>query len=336
MKSLNIVFTGKNALELREEEAARPREEQVLVETSKSLISAGTETICLMRLFEPGTHWAGWVTYPFHPGYSNVGRILEVGSGVEGLKPGDRVASRSSHGQRVVADIEHAVKIPEEVGDEDAAFFALAKITQIGVRAAEHELGDFVAIVGMGLLGQLVAQYANLSGAREIVAVDAVKCRLDMALENGATKTLQAGVDDIRAAISDMTGGRRADVVYDITGNPAALPQCLPLIRKFGKMILLGDTGKPSEQRLTADVVTKGITIRGAHDGNAPAEVTHHTYWTQANMIGLFFDYLRRGIMDVSGLITHRFSPLEARSVYDMLIERREDAMGTLFDWSKI
>lgn len=333
MKSSNIVFTGKNELELREEEVSRPQEGQALVETLKTLISAGTECICLLRLFEPGTHWAGWVTYPFYPGYSNVGRVVETGPGVVDFKPGDRIVSRSAHGQRVLADLKHAVKIPDDINDEDATFFALAKITQIGARAAELDMGDFVVLVGMGLLGQLVAQYVNLSGAREIVAVDTVKSRLNTALAHGGTKTLQAGVEDVREAVSDMTGGRMADVVFDITGNPATLPQCLPLIRKFGKMILLGDTGKPSEQRLTAEVVTKGITIKGAHDGNAPAEVTTHTYWTQENMVRLFFNYLRREKMKVSDLITHRFSPSEARAAYDLLIEKREDAMGVVFDW---
>jgi len=175
MESLNIVFTGKNEVITRREPLPELDSGQILVQTLKTLISTGTEGIVLQRKFEAGTHWDNWVKYPFYPGYSNAGRVLQVGPDVRDLQPGDRVATRTRHGQYSIADASRAVKIPDAVSDEDATWFGLAGIVQNGVRAAEHALGDVIVVIGLGLLGQLVVQYARLSGAREIIAVDTAR-----------------------------------------------------------------------------------------------------------------------------------------------------------------
>jgi hypothetical protein len=79
MKSLNIYFTGKDQVETVHEAVTAPQGTQILVRTRKSLISTGTETICLGRKFAPGTHWDNWVKYPFATGYLHAGEVLEVG-----------------------------------------------------------------------------------------------------------------------------------------------------------------------------------------------------------------------------------------------------------------
>ena len=99
MESLNIVFTGQNQLQIRAEPVSALQPGQILVEGSKSLISTGTECIALSRNFAPGTHWDSWVKYPFYPGYSHTGRVIEIGDGVENLKVGDRIAARTRHRQ---------------------------------------------------------------------------------------------------------------------------------------------------------------------------------------------------------------------------------------------
>lgn len=212
MQSLNIVFTGKNQVEVREETLPELKPGDVLVKALKSLISTGTEGICYARLFAPGTSWDNWVQYPFGAGYSLVGEVQEVGSEVKTVKVGDRVALPVSHRQYAVAAEDSVITIPAGVSDQDAAWFHLGWITQIGVRRAAHELGDTVAVVGLGLLGQLVTQYARLSGAREVIAIDPAPQRITMALAHGATQGLALGVADAKEAISEMTQIGRAHV----------------------------------------------------------------------------------------------------------------------------
>jgi len=159
---------------------------------------------------------------------------------------------------------------------------------------------------------------------------------LAMAREHGATMILAMGVQDAREHILTLTDGAGANVVYDVTGAAPVFSISLTLLRRFGRLVLLGDTGTPSEQRLTGDVVTKGLSIVGTHDSNPPAVSTDHTYWSKQRMAELFFTYLLRRDMRVSDLVTHRFSPLKAPEAYRVLREERMTAMGVLFDWTKL
>lgn len=335
-QSKNIIFTGKNEVELRAEPLEPLGAGQVLVQSQRSLISTGTECICLQRLFAPDTNWHGWVQYPFHPGYSNAGVVKAVADDVSTLRVGDRVAYRREHRQYFVVDADEALLIPNGVSNEATTWFGLATITQNGIRRAQHELGDSVVVIGLGLLGQLVMQYLKVLGAQEIIAVDTSPARLEMAKAHGATHILETDVAGAREAVAKITDGRMADVVYDITGHPAVFAPALGLVRRLGKFLLLGDTGTPGEQHLTSDVMTKGITIISAHDSNPPLETHDRDWWTKPHMAELFFTYLKRGQMDVESLITHRYSPADCADAYAMLTTRRAEAMGVIFDWTKL
>ena len=337
--SHQIFFTGKNAVEVAVTSVAAPAAREVQVRTRKSLISTGTECIVLGRLYAPGTHWDDWVKSQsdgFAPGYLNAGEVVAVGARVENLKVGDRVACRAAHRQIFNVAEKDALPIPDGVSDEAATWFGLAKITQVGVRRAKHRLGDAVVIIGLGLLGQLVTQYARLSGAREIIAIDTARPRLELARAHGATRTLEMSVQDARDAVMELTAGRGADVVYDITGHPAVFAPALGLARRFGTLLLLGDTGSPGDQRLTSDVITRGVKIVGAHDGHSAPHVTDADFWTEHNMERLFFAYVARGQMNVDDLITHRFPALDAAQAYHLLQTDRSNVMGVILDWDEV
>lgn len=336
MDSLTICFTGKEVVELQRLPVADPGPGEVLVRTTRTLVSTGTECICYARLIEPGTNWDRMVRYPFRAGYSHAGVIEALGEGVTGLSVGDRVASFHSHRQFACGPAEGFLPVPEGVSDEEATFYALTTVVQNAVRKAEHELGDTVVVVGLGILGQLVVQYTRLMGAREVVAVDLSERRLQMAAEHGATATLCMDAEAAREPLSELTDGRLADVVYDVTGNPAAFAPAQRLARRFGRLVLLGDTGTPSEQRLVNDFLWRGLRVIGAFSGDPPPDETDHHFWTRKNMARLFFDYLQRGQMRVSDLITHRFSPLEALEVYPRLLHDRGETVGVLFDWTQL
>lgn len=336
MKSANIIFSGRNEVNILSEPVVELQPGQILVRSRKTLISTGTECICLSRNFAPGTHWDKWVQYPFYPGYSNAGEVVTVAPDVELVRPGDRVASQASHRQLFTTGAEYVVKIPENVSDESATWFPLAVTVQNGIRRAEHKLGDDVVVVGAGLLGQLAVQYARVNGARSVISIDTAPRRLELARLHGATHTLEMGVEEAGDAVFEITEGRGADVVYDITGHPQVLSGALPLLRKFGKLIIVGDAGAPSEQHLTSDVIARGLQIIGAHAGNPPAVASDENRWTRVNMAHLFFHYLEQNQMCVSDLITHHFSPAAAAEAYHLLLTDRSAAMGVIFDWTQL
>src|SRR5256886_326514 len=336
MLSRSIVVTGKDQVEFVKEAVRDPGPGEVMLNARKTLISTGTEGICLSRLFEPGSHWDRWVTYPFYPGYLMVAEVVAVGKDIDHIHEGDRFGVRRPHSEFVTVSTSDLYPVPDGISDEDAPWFGLATIVQNGVRRAEHQLGEVVVVIGLGLLGQLTLQYMRLLGARQIIAVDMSKPRLEMAQAHGATVILPMDVEEARESILDLTEGAGADIVYDITGSPRVFGSALTLLRRFGRLILLGDTGSPSAQYLTGDVVTKGLSILGAHDSNPPAQSTDHAYWSHQRMADLFYTYVLRGDMRVTDLITHRYSPADAPEVYRMLRQEPATAMGALFDWTQL
>ncbi len=332
MQSKNIVLTGKQQVELRSEAAPELPADSVLARTLVSLISTGTETICYRGESDEGSHWANWVKYPFYLGYSNVAVVEQVGPQAQGLAVGDRIFSTSHHHQFIVPR-GPAVKIPAGISDEEAAWSKLATIAQTAVRRAELKMGAKVVVIGQGPLGQLVTQYARAAGAEEVLAVDMVQGRLDIARAHGATQTFAGSAADAGPFVREHTGGHLADVVFDATGYYAVFPLALKLVRNFGTLLLTGDSPYPSKQVLGPDVITRQVAIRGTHNENLPADQAE---WTQARQAQLFYTYVARGQIRVDDLITSRFSPAEAPAVYAMLLENRADTLGVLFDWRQL
>ena len=126
------------------------------------------------------------------------------------------------------------------------------------------------------------------------------------------------------------------DVIYDITGHPAVLAGCIPLLRRLGRVILLGDCPTPSQQTLAPGVVSNSLAILGIHGTMSPAQTTDFTPWSQREITSLYFDYLLQGRMKVSDLVTHRWSPMDAPAVYAGLVADRSRAIGMIFDWDRI
>ncbi len=337
MTSHNILFTAPKVVELVEQPLSPPADNEFRLCAEVSLVSSGTESIALNGEFAAGSHWDNWVKYPFRPGYCMVGVVEEIGAGVESVRVGQRVASRVFHAQRqnVGAGFwTRTVSIPDAVSSEDAAWFGMATIAQNGVRRAPHRLGDNVVIIGAGLLGQLVTQYARAFGAREIVVIDTSPERLELAKNHGASQVI-GDLNGARDIVRDLTKGRGADIVYDATGHPVVFAPALGLARDFGTLLLLGDSPDPSQQRLTSDVMTRGVQIIAAHDGNPPHASSARDFWTHQEMSDLFFHFLQTGQMRVGDLITHRYTPQQAPQCYEMLLRDRSRALGVIFNWSQ-
>jgi 2-desacetyl-2-hydroxyethyl bacteriochlorophyllide A dehydrogenase len=327
-----IVFDAPESAGLVAEEVPAPGPGEVMVEAVFSQISTGTEMICYRGEADEGTHWAPFMHYPRHNGYCVVGRICAVGDGIAEVAVGDRVCATAVHRSHsnVAIDRLWAPSVPDGISDEAAAWAILAVITQTGVRMAEHMMGDCVVVIGLGPLGQLVVQYLSAMGMREILVIDRVQSRIDAALTHGATAGLCGNVADAKPFVEERTGGDLADVVYDVTGHWAVLPDALPLARDHGTLLMLGDSPFPSKQRLTYDVVSRQVKIVGTRSSWLPPA---HARWTPQRQTDLFFEYLQRGAMQVEDIISHVFAPEEAQEAYDLLHRRREETIGVLFDW---
>jgi 2-desacetyl-2-hydroxyethyl bacteriochlorophyllide A dehydrogenase len=323
-----VVFPEANRVELEERDLAGLGPGEVLVRTRYSLISPGTEGIALRQLFSPGTHWADWVRYPFRPGYAAVGLVEEVGGDVDAVAVGDVVAVRRGHRSAVVVAQDECTIVPAAVDPRDATWFALAQIAFRGAQAAAYEIGSEVVIVGAGPVGQLSTRWAAVGGATSVIVADPVEARLAHARRGGATVVVAGAIDDVHDAIRAANGGEAPARLIDTTGNAAVFASVLRLAPDYGRVVLLGDTGTPEAQHLTSDVITKGLEIVGAMDGD------ERGIWAPPKVYDLFLNLLASGRFDVSGLITHTFTPAEAAAAYEQPVRDPGGTLGILFDWT--
>ncbi|HSI83425.1 MAG: zinc-binding dehydrogenase [Candidatus Methylacidiphilales bacterium] len=322
-----IVFTGKQQLHLEAFDHGQPAEGQVLIRTEFSLMSTGTENIVFNRNFDAGTHWDNWVKYPFYPGYTAVGTIAAMGPEVTTRTVGQRVAFRIGHRSHAIMKATDTFPIPDDVTWEQAAWFSLVKIAFMGARAAAYTLGDTVLIIGAGPIGQMSVRWARAAGAASIIVVDPVPGRLKNATEGGATAVISLPISEAREAILAANGGKLPRVVIDGTGHAAVFASALTLAARFGTVVVLGDTGQPTQQTLTTDVINRGLRIIGAHDGHGNEE------WNDATITELFFSLNRTDRFPMQNLTSHIFTPEQCEEAYTVANRDRASTMGILFDW---
>jgi len=178
-------------------------------------------------------------------GYSASGTVIESGSPL--FQAGDRVAcmgvSYANHAGYIAVPVNLAVKLPDNVGFEQGATAALGCIAMQGVRRADVRLGEFVVIMGMGIIGQLAARFAVSSGATVIVT-DIDRRRLAIAGNNGAAFPLNAG-DDVTARVHAITGGHGADsvIITAATDSSKLISQGFQMCRRRGRVVLVGVAG---------------------------------------------------------------------------------------------
>lgn len=323
-----IVFPSAGQVAFEPFDAPSPGEGEVLIHTEYSLMSTGTENIVYKRMFDPGTHWDNWVKYPFYPGYSVVGCITAVGSGVKLHKPGDRVVCRGGHASDHVMHESVCYPVPSDIDPQQASWFALAKIAAMGAHLAEYRLADSVLVIGAGPIGQMSVRWAYAAGATNIIVVDSVPERLKLAVKGGATFTIAKPIADAIADIPGLNNGQLTRVVIDTTGHADVFPYSLAAAAKGGRVVLLGDTGRPTQQHLTSDVMGKGLTIVGAHDSH------EEPLWNSTIIIKAFFELARSGRFPLEDLNWHRFAPKECLDAYTLANTNRGGTMGIVFDWS--
>lgn len=328
LQAKRLVFEGKQQVRLEENSITELKDKDVLIKMSVTLMSTGTENIVFNRNFDAGSHWDNWVKYPFYPGYSGTGTVVAVGKEVKKFKIGDRVAGRFRHTSHITSSEDYTVHIPDKIPFEDAAWFALGKIAFHGAQVAEYKIGDSVLVVGAGPIGQMSVRWAFASGAERIIVVDPAGERLQMATRGGATATISQSVFECKEALLEANRGKLPRVVIDTTGNSQVFSAALGLAEKFGTVVILGDTGQPTKQSLTQDVITRGLRIVGAHDVHVSEK------WNHITIPNLLFSLASTNRFSLSGLNTHRFKPEQCKEAYETANRDRQKTMGILFDWN--
>jgi 2-desacetyl-2-hydroxyethyl bacteriochlorophyllide A dehydrogenase len=323
VKGERVVFLDYDIAHLEPEEILGPGRREVLVDVHRSLVSPGTETAILTGL--PGTPRR----FPFEPGYSGAGVVRAVGPGVETLRAGDRVAGGLHHARRDVIAAALLVKIPEWVSFEEASFVVLAVIAQQGVRKARIEVGERVAVVGAGLVGQLAARLARLAGAAWIVTVASSRRREAPATAEGGADVFLAGPEG-----EERCDAVEADVVIEAAGTPSALVAALRCAGRGGRVVVLG-SARSLGRDLPWDELAQDreLSVVGAHISLLPEVDDSPGRWTFRHEAALFMELVRQGRLRVADLVSWRADPRSCNAVYERLLEREGSHLGVVFEW---
>lgn len=318
----------------------QPEPYTVVVQARCSLVSAGTE----LAIYT-GTHTnftsatPTFQTIPFHPGYAFVGHVTAMGDSVTELYPtltlGQRVMLMAPHGSAAAVDvrIRPLLLLPNEVSDAQGALLRMASIVLTAVRVAPLQLGESVAVYGLGIVGQLAAQLFYLNGAHPILGVDRLTARLEIAEEYGIT-SLDASSIDTPKAIRQLTNGRGADVVVEATGNPAVVVPALQSVATGGRAVLLGSTRGPVDSLDVYTLIHRNrVRLIGAHEMAQEYDYALGIRWSRAENLRLLGSLLASGRIRSDALISHTIAPAEALTIHERLSSKPEEFLGVIIQW---
>ncbi len=267
-------------------------------------------------------------------GYSNAGTVIAVGEGVSDIKPGDRVACAgggyASHAEIVRVPRNLVALVPEgtnQVTFDEAAFTTVAAIGMQGLRLAEPQLGETVAVIGLGLIGLLVVQMAKAAGCT-VVGMDLNAARCQFAEQLGCDATAQSP-DQMKQFVSARSIARGADaiIVTAATASNGPVELAGELARPRGRVVVVGAVGLglPRKPYYDKELVFRISCSYGPGRYDAEYEEKGHDYpigfarWTENRNMEAVLRLIADGKLDVKPLITHRFPIDEATRGYDLI-----------------
>ncbi len=329
-----VVFTEPRKVVIEQRDVPSPEAGEALIRTELTLISIGTELAILSHDVAPGSKWDRMCKYPATSGYCSVGEIVDVGGDVDRGRIGERVQSYGPHAKYVRQPVEMARPVHRDVRSEHAVFATMAEIAMQGVRRPAVRIGESVVVYGVGILGQLAVRFARLCGARPVLAVDVSARRLALLPDDPAVVAVNAQEEDVAARVKEATRGRMADVVIELTGAAALIPEELALLRTQGRLAVVSGVRGKTEIDFHDLCTCPSYSIIGVHNGSHPPFATLDNPWTKNRDVELFLDLVADGDIDVAPLISHREAFSEAPRLYEMLLDDRTQAMGVILDWS--
>jgi len=336
MKAQHLVFTEPNKVELLSFEFPdAPGPEDVFIEISHSLVSPGTELACLS-----GTE--SWARIPFLPGYAGVGQVIAVGDAVGGDRVGDTVFSYTKH-----ASIDQArvltVPVPTGLDPLKVVFARMAAVSITALRVSQAEMGDHVAVIGLGLVGNLAAQLFTLAGC-DVIGIDLSARRCQLALECGVRHAINPREVDQKEFIADVTGGAMCETVVEAIGLSPVAVKAGELAGKQGEVILLGSPRAPHETDVTPLLQTVHlwnagcISYKGAHEWRYP-RLRDEGGWAKHSIqrnVEIILGLIAEGRLAVELLLTHVLSPRDAASGYVGLRDDKDGYMGVVLNWTEL
>lgn len=279
---------------------------------------------------------------PLPLGYCNVGEVVAVGKGVTEFRIGDRVASNGPHAEFVVVPVNLAVKVPGGVSDEEAAFTVIGSIALQGIRLLGPTFGETVVVVGLGLIGLITAELLRANGC-VVVGFDFDEQKVSLAREKGVhAVNLAQGADPV-AVVLEHTQDIGADGVIITASNSSdeIMNQAAEMSRKRGRIILVGVVGLKLRRD---DFYKKELTFQvscsygpGRYDESYEQKGQDypigHVRWTEKRNFKAVLQAIAAGKLDVKPLITERVKLEEYGQIYGDM--KKQGSIASILEYSQ-
>ena len=278
-------------------------------------------------------------------GYCCAGEVIAVASDVKDFRIGDFVAcggNTAVHAEVVAVPVNLCVKISNDVNIRDAAFATLGAIAMQGIRQADLRLGENAVVIGLGLIGQLTIQMLNAAGLRTI-GIDIDERMVQLASANGCELSINRRSETLENDVLDFTAGHGTDAVIITAGTDSTDPVDLAgaLSRKKGKVVIVGavPTGFKRANYFKKELELKMSSSYGPgrYDREYEEEGIDYPYayvrWTENRNMEAFVELLRKGKLNIAGLITHEYPFSKAEDAYKVIVEKTEPFTGMVLKY---
>lgn len=343
----------------------------LLVHTTASLVSVGTERMVMNlarksllgkarerpdlvkkvfdRVSRDGIVAAGRAVFDkldqaIPLGYSCTGRVIAVGEGISGFAVGDRVACAgakiANHAEVNLVPQNLAVRVPDPVSDEAAAFVTVGAVALQGIRVAQPTLGETFAVIGLGLIGQLAAQLLKANGCR-VVGIDLDPAKVELAQRLGADLVLQRGAD-VCQTVEAFTSGRGVDGVLITAATASNDPVELSgaISRDRGRVVVVGAVGMEIPRRPYYDKELSFHQSRSYGPGRYDPVFEElgvdyplgYVRWTEQRNMEAFLDQCAQHHIRTEALVSHRFAIADAEQAYRQISED-DSVLGVLLTY---
>ncbi len=279
-------------------------------------------------------------------GYSLAGIVVATGEGVTEFKVGDHVAAAGAglahHAEFVDVPKNLVIKMPKDLGFQEASTVALGSIAMQGVRRADMKLGEIAVVFGTGLLGLLSIQMLVASGAR-VIAVDLDDNRLALAKKLGAEMAVNPSGEDALKSVSNLTGGYGADAVIftAATNQSEPLSTAFKMCKRKGRVVLVGVVKMEINR---GDIYAKELDFMistsygpGRYDNLYEEKGIDYPYayvrWTEGRNMSEYLRLLSEGKIDLHPLINGVFSIDNATEAFELLKTPGEKPVLVLLDY---
>ncbi len=331
MDRVSVLFAAPGEVAVVREAIPEPRPGEVLVQTVASAISAGTELLFLRGQVPPGTAvdstiqaLDGTVTFPLRYGYAAVGRVIAAGAPADTAWIGREVFVFHPHTSHFTTPVSQLIPVPAGLNLRRAALLPNMETAVNFVMDGRPVIGERVAVVGLGVVGLLTIALLARFPLAELVAVDPLPQRRALALDLGAHRALAP--DDLDAPAS-------CDLVYEVSGAPAALNTALALAGYAGRVVI-GSWYGAKQAPLDLGGAFHRSRIRLLSSQVSTLDPRWLGRWDKARRLDVAWSMLRD--LPAEQVITHTLPVSDAPAAYRLLSEHPEQAVQVLFDYTDV